>query len=196
MRPQPGRAVALGLLPGRFYELYGLTEGFMTILDKNDFPRKPESVGACPPFLEMRIRDDNGSNLPANEIGEIVGRGPHLMPGYYKRPDLTAEAIKEGWLYSGDLGYMDEDGFLYLVDRKKEMIISGGVNVYPRDIEDVAVAHPDVSEVAVFGLPDENGAKRPFARLCLKLMPVSPRKPSKIGSMPTLPLNFNASAES
>ncbi|MBT6883128.1 MAG: acyl--CoA ligase [Rhodospirillaceae bacterium] len=156
------------LLPGRFYELYGLTEGFMTILDKNDFPRKPESVGACPPFLEMRIRDDNGSNLPANEIGEIVGRGPHLMPGYYKRPDLTAEAIKEGWLYSGDLGYMDEDGFLYLVDRKKEMIISGGVNVYPRDIEDVAVAHPDVSEVAVFGLPDEKWGETPICAVVLK----------------------------
>ena len=156
------------LLPGRFHELYGLTEGFMTILDKNDFPAKPESVGVPPPFLEMRICDDDGRDLPPGEIGEIVGRGPHLMPGYYKRPDLTEAAVKDGWLHSGDLGYVDDDGFLYLVDRKKEMIISGGVNVYPRDIEDVAVAHPDVAEVAVFGVPDEKWGETPVCAVIAK----------------------------
>ncbi|MDH3920832.1 MAG: AMP-binding protein, partial [Rhodospirillales bacterium] len=112
------------LLPGRFHELYGLTEGFVTVLDKTDFKRKPGSVGACTPFFEMRICDDEGNDLPPGEVGEIVGRGPILTPGYYKRPDLTESAVKDGWLFSGDLGYLDEDGFLYLVDRKKDMIIS------------------------------------------------------------------------
>jgi acyl-CoA synthetase (AMP-forming)/AMP-acid ligase II len=127
------------LLPGRFYELYGLTEGFVTVLDKNDYAWKPGSVGSPPPFFEMCIQDPDGNPLPPGEIGEICGRGPILMPGYYKRPDLTRQAIRDGWLHSGDLGYMDEDGFLYLVDRVKDMIISGGVNVYPRDIEEVVV---------------------------------------------------------
>lgn len=156
------------LLPGRFYELYGLTEGFMTVLDKTDFRRKPESVGGCPPFLEMRICDDDGNNMPVGEVGEIVGRGPHLMPGYYKRPDLTAGAIKDGWLFTGDLGYLDTDGFLYLVDRKKDMIISGGVNVYPRDIEEVAVGHEAVAEVAVFGIADEKWGETPVCAVIAK----------------------------
>jgi long-chain acyl-CoA synthetase len=156
------------LLPGRFYELYGLTEGFMTILDKTDFARKPESVGACPPFLEMRICDNDGNDLPAGQVGEIVGRGPHLMPGYYKRPDLTEQAIKDGWLFTGDLGYVDDDGFLFLVDRKKDMIISGGVNVYPRDIEEIAVSFPGVAEVAVFGIPDEKWGETPICAVLAK----------------------------
>ncbi len=155
-------------LPGRFYELYGLTEGFVTILDKYDMPAKMDSVGCPPPFFEMRIVDDHGQDLPPHEVGEIVGRGPITMPGYYKRPDLTAEAIKEGWLFSGDLGYVDEDGFLYLVDRKKDLIISGGVNVYPKDIEEIIVRHPDVQEVAVFGVPDERWGETPIAAVVLK----------------------------
>jgi len=159
------------LLPGRFHELYGLTEGFITILDKTDFTRKPESVGGCPPFSEMRIVDDNGNDLAPGEVGEIVGRSPFLMPGYYKRLDLTEQAIRDGWLYSGDLGYVDEDGFLYLVDRKKDMIISGGVNVYPRDIEDIAVTHPDVVEIAIFGIPDEKWGETPVAAAILRPNP-------------------------
>ncbi|UCD81860.1 MAG: acyl--CoA ligase, partial [Desulfobacterales bacterium] len=105
-------------LPGRFYELYGLTEGFVTVLDKYDYPAKPDSVGVPPPFSEMKIVDESGDEVPAGVVGEICGRAPILMPGYYRRPDLTAAAIKDGWLYSGDIGYVDEDGFLYLVDRK------------------------------------------------------------------------------
>jgi acyl-CoA synthetase (AMP-forming)/AMP-acid ligase II len=155
-------------LPGRFYELYGLTEGFMTILDKEDYVAKPSSVGVPPPFYEMRIVNDEGQDVPIGEVGEIIGRSPQLMSGYYKRPDLTAQTIKDEWLYSGDLGYVDEDGFLYLVDRKKDMIISGGINVYPRDIEEVIVQHPDVYEAAVFGIPSDKWGETPLAAVILK----------------------------
>jgi acyl-CoA synthetase (AMP-forming)/AMP-acid ligase II len=89
------------------------------------------------------------------------------MPGYYKRPDLTKAAVVDGWLHSGDLGYVDEDGFLYLVDRKKDMIISGGVNVYPRDIEEIVVQHPAVREAAVFGIPDDRWGETPVAAVIL-----------------------------
>jgi len=90
------------------------------------------------------------------------------MSGYHGRPDLTAQAIRDGWLHSGDLGYRDDEGFLHLVDRKKDLIISGGVNVYPRDIEEVAASHPAVSEVAVFGVPHERWGEAPVAAVTLK----------------------------
>ena len=156
------------LLPGRFYELYGLTEGFVTILDKHDAPRKLASVGVPPAHYEMRILDEQNVEVPAGQVGEICGRGPLMMPGYYKRPDLTAKAVVDGWLHSGDLGYVDDDGFLYLVDRKKDMIISGGVNVYPRDIEEVIVKHPAVREVAVFGVADPKWGETPIAAVVLR----------------------------
>ncbi|MFZ0243070.1 MAG: AMP-binding protein [Desulfobacterales bacterium] len=155
------------LLPGRFYELYGLTEGFVTVLDKLDYQSKPASVGVPLPLFDMKIVDDTGAELPPNQVGEICGKGPILMPGYFKRDDLTKEAIVDGWLHSGDLGFVDEDGFLYLVDRKKDMIISGGVNVYPKDIEEVIVQHPEVNEVAVFGIPDEKWGEVPLATVTL-----------------------------
>jgi long-chain acyl-CoA synthetase len=154
-------------LPGRFYELYGLTEGFVTILDREDFAAKPGSVGTPPPFFEMRILNPLGQEAAVGEVGEIVGRGPILMPGYYKRPDLTAKAVVDGWLHSGDLGYVDEEGFLYLVDRQKDLIISGGVNVYPRDIEEIAVQHPAVREAAVFGVPSDKWGETPVAAVIL-----------------------------
>ncbi|MEO8448557.1 MAG: class I adenylate-forming enzyme family protein [Gemmatimonadota bacterium] len=159
--------------PGIFYELYGLTEGFHTILDRDDAERKLDSVGAPTGLFEMRIVDDEGRDLPAGAVGEIVGRGPLMMPGYYRRPDLTALAIRDGWLFSGDLGYRDDDGFLHLVDRKKDLIISGGVNVYPRDIEEVVVQHPAVREAAVFGAPDDRWGEAPVAAVRLR-EPVDP----------------------
>jgi len=155
------------LLPGRFYELYGLTEGFITVLDKMDSTRKAGSVGVPLTFCDMKIADKNGVEVPTGEVGEICGRGPLLMPGYYKRPDLTEKTIVDGWLHSGDLGYVDEDGFLYLVDRIKDMIISGGVNVYPKDIEEVVIGHPDVTEVAVFGVPDDKWGEVPVAAVTM-----------------------------
>jgi len=154
-------------LPDRFYELYGLTEGFMTILDKNNVPAKMASVGSPARFNECKIIDEDGNELPPNTPGEICGRGPMMTPGYYKRPDLTADAIQNGWLHTGDIGYLDEDGYLYLVDRKKEMIISGGVNVYPRDIEEIAVSHPAVAEAAVFGVPDDKWGETPVGAVVL-----------------------------
>lgn len=155
-------------VPGVFHELYGLTEGFMTILDKNDYARKPTSVGVPPPFFEMRILDEDGRDVVPGQTGEIVGRSPLLMSGYYKRPDLTREVIVDGWLHSGDMGYVDEDGFLFLVDRQKDMLISGGVNVYPRDIEEVIVQHPAVREAAVFGIPSDKWGETPLAAVILR----------------------------
>ncbi len=155
------------LLPDRFYELYGLTEGFVTVLDKLDYRNKPKSVGTPPPLFEMKIIDHGNKEVPPNEVGEICGRGPILTPGYFRQPDLTNEAIVDGWLHSGDMGYVDEDGFLYLVDRKKDMIISGGVNVYPRDIEEIVVQHPAIREAAVFGVPDEKWGESPMAAVVL-----------------------------
>jgi acyl-CoA synthetase (AMP-forming)/AMP-acid ligase II len=156
------------LLPRRFYELYGLTEGFVTILDRDDAERKSGSVGVPPPFFAMRIVGEDGRDLPAGEVGEIVGRGPITMPGYYNRPELTAQALRDGWLFTGDLGYADDDGFLHLVDRKKDMIDSGGVKVYPKDIEEIAARHPAILEVAVFGIPHDKWGETPVAAVVLR----------------------------
>ena len=156
------------VIPGRFYELYGLTEGFVTILDRNDFNDQSGSVGCPPPGYDIRIVNDDGEDLGPGEIGEIVGRGPILSSGYYKQPELTNEAFRDGWLYSGDLGYLDESGFLYLAGRKKELIISGGVNVYPQDIEEIAAAHELVLEVAVFGVESEKWGETPVAAVVLQ----------------------------
>ena len=156
------------LLPDRFYELYGLTEGFLTILDRTDAVRKAGSVGVPMIFEEMRIVADDGSDCPPREIGEICGRGPFLMSGYYTRPDLTAQAVRDGWLHSGDMGYVDEEGYLYLVDRKKDMIDSGGVKIYPKDLEEIAARHPDILEVAVFGIPHDKWGETPVAAVVLR----------------------------
>jgi long-chain acyl-CoA synthetase len=147
--------------------LYGLTEGFVTILDREDAERKAGSVGCPPPFYEMRILNESGRDCRHGEVGEICGRGPIMMKGYYKRPDLTEQAIVDGWLHSGDMGYVDEEGFLFLVDRKKDMIISGGVNVYPKDIEEVIVQHPAVRDAAVFGIPHSKWGETPVAAVVL-----------------------------
>jgi acyl-CoA synthetase (AMP-forming)/AMP-acid ligase II len=154
--------------PKALYELYGLTEGLITILDREDYAAKLDSVGTPTFFNELRIVGENGRELPPREVGEIIGRGAMLMPGYHGRPDATAQAIVDGWLHTGDLGYVDEDGFLYLVDRKKDLIISGGVNVYPRDIEEVIAQHPAVREVAVFGAPHDKWGEAPVAAVLLK----------------------------
>lgn len=153
--------------PRVFYELYGLTEGFMTILDRTVSDVKMGSVGRPPIFMNLKIVDNQGQEMPTGTVGEIIGNGPLLMPGYYKKPELTAQTVKEGWLYTGDLGYVDEDGYLFLAGRKKELIISGGVNVYPKDIEEIIIRHPAVQEVAVFGAPHPDWGETPVAAVIL-----------------------------
>jgi len=150
-------------LPGRYYELYGVTEGFMTILDCTEAEAKASSVGKPASFNQVMILDASARQCAIGEVGEICGMGPLVMPGYHNRPDLTASAFHGNWLRSGDLGYMDEDGYVYLVDRAKDMIISGGVNIYPRDIEEVVITHPEITEVAVFGIEDTQWGERPVA---------------------------------
>jgi acyl-CoA synthetase (AMP-forming)/AMP-acid ligase II len=156
------------LLPNRFYELYGLTEGFITILDRTDAVRKSGSVGVPLPSSAMRILREDGTQCAPREIGEICGITPIKMAGYYKRPDLTAQTIRDGWVHSGDMGYVDEEGYLYLVDRLKDMIDSGGMKIYPKDVEEVAIRHPDVREVAVFGVPHDKWGETPVAAVILR----------------------------
>lgn len=154
--------------PNVFYELYGLTEGFMTILDKTEFRKKTGSVGAAPQFMELKIVDDAGNELSSGKIGEIIGKSPLLMSEYHKNPERTAEAIQNGWLFTGDVGYLDEDGYLFLTGRKKDLIISGGVNVYPVDIEEVIARHSTVENVSVFGIPHAEWGETPIAAVILK----------------------------
>ncbi|CAA9890474.1 AMP-dependent synthetase and ligase [Candidatus Methylobacter favarea] len=154
-------------IPNVFYELYGLTEGFMTILDRNCALLKTGSVGTAPQFMELKIVDDKGKELPQGQQGEITGRGPLLMTEYYKSPDQTREAIKNGWLFTGDVGYLDKDGFLFLTGRKKDLIISGGVNVYPGDIEEIVIKHKAVKDVAVFGIAHKEWGETPVAAVVL-----------------------------
>ena len=154
-------------LPGIFYELYGLTEGFMTVLDRTQSQRKMGTVGIPLPCMQLKIVAENETELPAGTIGEIIGNGPLLMTEYYKSKTQTAEALRDGWLYTGDMGYVDEEGFLYLTGRKKDLIISGGVNIFPVDIEEVLIKHPMVKDVAVFGVPHKDWGETPVATVVL-----------------------------
>jgi long-chain acyl-CoA synthetase len=140
---------------GEVVEGYGLTElsGIATTYVSGQ-PRKAGSVGMPLEGTELRIAGGDGNALPANEPGEIEFRGPSVIPGYWEDEESTAEALSaDGWLSTGDIGYVDEDGYLFIVDRKKDVIIRGGYNVYPREVEEVLYAHPDVLEVAVVGVP-------------------------------------------
>jgi long-chain acyl-CoA synthetase len=114
---------------------------------------KPGSIGTPIRDVQMRVVDSDGHEVPQGEVGEIVIRGPNVMKGYWGRPEATAEAIRDGWFHTGDLARADEDGYFYIVDRKKDLIIRGGYNVYPREIEEVLYEHPAVAEAAVIGLP-------------------------------------------
>ncbi|MDI6815231.1 MAG: AMP-binding protein, partial [Dehalococcoidales bacterium] len=136
-------------------DFWGLTEAVCHVTcPPLDGTGKFGSVGKTLPGWELKIVDDSGRELPPNHPGEIIVRGP-IMKGYYNNPQATAEVIKDGWLYTGDIGKVDEDGYLFFLGRKKELIITKGQNIYPGDIEDVLSAHPKVAEVAVVGVPDE-----------------------------------------
>lgn len=139
------------------YDLWGQTEGTpITSYDPAREPEgRPDSCGRALPGCGVRIIDDNGWDMPAGEVGEVLLTGPNVMLGYYKNPQATAETLRDGWVYTGDLGKLDADGYLYIVGRKRDMIIRGGANVYPVEIEEALYAHPAILECAVIGVPDE-----------------------------------------
>src|SRR6266480_8099854 len=140
----------------RILEGYGLTEASTVLTGHGvDMVRKPGSVGTPVEGVEIRIVDDNDQPVPTGEVGEIIARGANIMQGYYNMPAETQAALRNGWLYTGDMGRLDEDGYLYIVERKKDLIIRGGLNIYPRDVEEVLNRHPAVVEAAVVGIPSE-----------------------------------------
>ncbi|MFQ6114532.1 MAG: long-chain fatty acid--CoA ligase [bacterium] len=135
---------------------YGLTEaGPLLAIERLDHPRKPNSVGFPTYGVQVRIVDDTNNEVQFNEVGEIVVYGQNVMKGYLNRPESSKEVLKNGWLNTGDLGKFDENGYLYIVDRKKNLILKGGFNVYPQEVESILAAHPKVKECAVIGVKDE-----------------------------------------
>jgi long-chain acyl-CoA synthetase len=139
----------------KLVEGYGLTESApVTHANPIYGRRKIGSIGLPLPSVDAREVHDNSKPLPAGEIGELVVRGPNVMKGYWNRPEETAQTLKDGWLFTGDVARMDEEGYFYIVDRKKDMIIAGGYNIYPREVEEVLYQHPAVKEAAVVGVPD------------------------------------------
>jgi long-chain acyl-CoA synthetase len=132
---------------------YGLTESAALISTNPTGAVKPGSVGRPVPGTAVEIRDGEGRPLPPGEPGEVCARSPGIMQGYWHAPEATSEALRDGWLHTGDIGYLDDEGYLFIVDRKKDLIIRGGFNVYPRDVEDALVQHPGVAMAAVVGKP-------------------------------------------
>jgi long-chain acyl-CoA synthetase len=153
----------------RVLEGYGLSETSPVACFNQVFlPSKPGTVGLPVAGCEVRIVDDEDRPLSTGERGEIVIRGHNVMKGYYQRPEETAEALRGGWFHTGDIGVLDDDGFLSIVDRKKDLIMRGGMNVYPREIEEVLLTHPDVSLTAVIGVPDTRLGEEVKAYIVLK----------------------------
>ena len=141
----------------KLFDVFGQTEmsPVTTVLRPSQAEGRPASVGQAVVNVEIRVVDDEDNDVPAGEVGEIIYRGPTVMKEYYKNPEATAEAMRGGWFHSGDMVRVDEEGFYYVVDRKKDMIISGGENIYPAEIEDVLYRHPKILEAAVIGVYDE-----------------------------------------
>jgi long-chain acyl-CoA synthetase len=149
----------------KLVQLYGQAEAPMCIstlsrLDHvvegpEDAVKRLSSAGRPCVNVEVRIVDENGKDRDTGEVGEVIVRGDHLMQGYWKLPEATADTLKKGWVHTGDMGYFDSAGFIFLIDRKRDVIISGGFNIYPKEIEDAIIIHPKVKEVAVIGVPDE-----------------------------------------
>jgi long-chain acyl-CoA synthetase len=150
-------------------EGYGLSETSPVVsINPLQGPRKPGSVGRPIPGVEVRIVSGCGAELPRGRVGEIAVRGPNVMRGYLNHPRETKETIREGWLLTGDIGKIDDDGYIYILDRKKDMILFHGMNVYPREIEEVLFSHPAVAEAAVVGKPDPRRGEVPVAFVSLK----------------------------
>jgi long-chain acyl-CoA synthetase len=160
-----------------FHQCYGLTENspFIAILDEASHLRalkdKPEllrAAGRLLPGVQLRLLDDHGAEVPPGGVGEIVVRGPQLARGYLNRPRENAEAFRNGWFHTGDIGCLDDEGYLYVLDRKKDMVKTGGENVYPREVESVLQLHEDIADVAVVGVPDERFGEALLAAVVLR----------------------------
>jgi long-chain acyl-CoA synthetase len=150
-------------------EGYGLSETCaMATFNRPDRERKPGSIGTPVAGVDIRLVDEQDSDVPPGEVGELVIRSPHVMKGYFGRDDATAEAMRDGWFHTGDMATVDSDGYYYIVDRKKDMIIRGGYNVYPREIEEVLYEHPAIREAAVVGVPHESLGEEVAAVVALK----------------------------
>src|SRR5699024_4422151 len=117
--------------------------------------RKNGSVGKAPMHTELRIVDPNDQDVPTGEVGELFTKGPNITAGYWNKPEATKKVIKDGWFYTGNQAKFDDEGFLYIVDRKKDLIITGGENVYPVEVEQALYRHPEIQEVAIIGYPDK-----------------------------------------
>ncbi|MGW4206166.1 AMP-binding protein, partial [Streptomyces sp. NPDC004726] len=156
----------------RFTQGYGLTEtGVLTMLAHEDHVRggpRLRSAGRATPSVELAVMGPDGGVLQPGEVGEVVTRGGHVMAGYWGKPEQTAEVLRDGWLHTGDGGYLDEEGYLYIVDRLKDMIITGGENVYSAEVENAVASHPDVASCAVIGVPDEEWGERVHAVVVLR----------------------------
>jgi len=149
-------------------EGYGLSES--TCRSTFNPPNETRRPGSCglPIGNEMHVVDDEDNEVPDGTLGEIVLRGPNIFKGYFRNPEATAEAFRGGWFHTGDIGYRDADGFFYIADRKSDMIIRGGENIYPREIDDVLYTHPAVAHAAVIGVPDELYGEEVAAFIVLK----------------------------
>ncbi|WP_234553955.1 long-chain-fatty-acid--CoA ligase [Thermus caliditerrae] len=157
------------LTGAKLVEGYGLTEASpVTHCNPLYGPRKLGSVGLPFPGVEAKVVDEEGNEVPLGEVGELIVQGPNVMKGYWNRPEETAKTLKNGWLFTGDMARMDQDGYFYIVDRKKDMIIAGGYNIYPREVEEVLYQHQAVQEAAVVGVPDPYRGETVAAFLVLK----------------------------
>jgi acyl-CoA synthetase (AMP-forming)/AMP-acid ligase II len=188
------------------YDVYGCTEcsPCITILKQADSLRKNGSVGRALPFLTARVVDSEDRPLPPGEVGELVCKGPNVMAGYHNNPQATRQTLVNGWFHTGDLARVDEEGFFYIVDRSKDMIVSGGENIYPREIEEVLFSHPAVADAAVVGVPDplwgesvlafvavkagQRLSEEEVTAFCKKRL-ASYKKPRQVRFLPEIPRN-------
>jgi long-chain acyl-CoA synthetase len=175
--PEATTRRAMATIPARLMQRYGLTEVLpLTYLlpeehvadGPREITRRVRSVGRAVRGVQLRILDAQDHDVPIGDVGEVIVRGPNVMLGYWKQPTATAEALRGGWMHTGDMGMLDQDGYLYLVDRKKDIIITGGENVYSTEVESVLCQHAAVLEAAVIGLPDQKWGEAVAAIVVLR----------------------------
>jgi long-chain acyl-CoA synthetase len=153
----------------KILEGYGLSETSpVATFSRLDRPAKAGSIGLPVWGVQIRVVDEDDHDVPTGELGELIIRGHNVMKGYYNKPEANAETLRHGWLHTGDIGRFDDDGYLYIVDRVKDMIIRGGFNVYPREVEEVLMTHPAVSLAAVVGVPNDQYGEEVKAFIVLK----------------------------